>query len=131
MKSYWVMVAGFIIVLVFVANVVARRSGMLPGMEGFADGSCKFMMFGVPWCPHCVSAKPEFEKLGSSGPTVTIGARPVSLVYVNPEQDAQAASGYDIQGYPTFYLVKDGQQTKYSGPRTTDGFLEFLKQNVA
>ena len=127
LKSYWVFVAGFVVILLFVAMVVSRRP-QLPGMESFADSGCKFMMFGVPWCPHCVAAKPEFEKLGS---TATIGGRNVAFVYVNPEEDPTAASGYEIDGYPTFFLIKDGQRMKYSGARNQNGFQMFLQENLA
>jgi thiol-disulfide isomerase/thioredoxin len=123
LKSYWVFVAGFVVILLFVANFVSRSR-----LEGFAGSSDSFVMFGVPWCPHCVAAKPEFEALGS---TVTIGGRNVSCRYVNPEEDPNAAKGYDIEGYPTFFLEKGGQRTKYSGPRTTDGFQQFLQANLS
>ena len=129
LKPYWVFVAGFLIVLTFVAITVAQRSRGPVGVEGFADaGANQFTMFGVPWCPHCVAAKPVFESLGS---TVTIGERSVSFRYVNPEEDKATASGYQIDGYPTFYLDKDGQRMKYSGPRTAAGIQQFLQENLA
>jgi thiol-disulfide isomerase/thioredoxin len=134
LKSYWVLVAGFVVILVFVAIVVAQRPRILPGMtrhllgEGFANHDAEFIMFGVPWCPHCVAAKPEFEKLGS---TATIGGRSVSCRYVDPEEEPSAASGYDIQGYPTLFLVKNGKPMKYAGARTTAGFRQFLVENLA
>lgn len=97
--------------------------------EGFAGGSdATFTMFGVDWCPHCVSAKPLFESIGS---TTTIGGKTVSLRVVNPEKDRASASGYEIDGYPTFYFEKDEQRQKYQGPRTKDGFLQFLQQQMA
>jgi thiol-disulfide isomerase/thioredoxin len=128
LKSYWVFVAGFVVILLFVAMVVSRRPQQLQGMESFADGGCQFMMFGVPWCPHCVSAKPEFEKLGS---TATIGGRGVSFVYVNPEEDPTTAAKYPVSGYPTFLLIKDGKQIPYSGGRNKGAFLAFLQENMA
>ena len=139
-KPYWVLVAGFVIVLLYVI-VLRTSSGRrpyrygkwqganqhLPGIEGFAGSSPVFTMFGVDWCPHCVNAKPLFESLGS---TVTIGGRDVALQYVNPEKDKAAAAGYELDGYPTFYLDLDGQQKKYTGPRTADGFQQFLKSSL-
>jgi thioredoxin-like negative regulator of GroEL len=133
LKPYWVLVAGFVVILLFVAVVVAQRPRTLPGSEGFANATnTEFIMFGVPWCPHCTSAKPQFEALSSgSGSTVTIGERTVSVRYVNPEQDPSAAANYQIDGYPTFFLVKDGQALKYPGARTTTGFQQFLQENLA
>jgi len=85
-------------------------------------------MLGVPWCPHCVSAKPEFEALGS---TATIGGRSVAFRYVNPEEEPEVAANYQVSGYPTFVLEKDGQKVPYSGGRKKSDFLSFLEQNVA
>jgi hypothetical protein len=119
---YWILVAGVAIVLLFVAS--HRSQGFL---EAFTSTST-FTMFGVDWCPHCVRAKPIFESLGS---TVTIGDQSVSLRYVNPETDKAAAAGYEIDGFPTFYLEHAGQKTKYSGSRTADGFREFLASALA
>jgi thiol-disulfide isomerase/thioredoxin len=132
-KPYWFFVAG--LVLLYVFAVATRRSTHLLGpggtrylapIEGFDTGA-KFFMFGVDWCPHCVKAKPLFESLGS---TVTIGDQAVALQYVNPENDKAAAEGFQIDGYPTFYLVKGSQKIKYQGPRSAEGFHAFLSQQL-
>ena len=125
MKPYWVLVAGFVLLLIFVI-VIRMPAGrhhrhhatgynprpspwLGPGgthhllgsiFEGFRSGAV-FTMFGVDWCPHCVKAKPLFESLG---PTVTIGGHAVTLRYVNPELDKEKAKDYAIEGYPTFYF---------------------------
>jgi len=37
----------------------------------------------------------------------------------------------EIQGFPTLlYSDSAGKTTEFSGPRTPDGFMEFLKQSV-
>jgi thioredoxin-like negative regulator of GroEL len=82
-------------------------------------------MFGVDWCPHCTAAKPEFEKLKA-----TIGDR-VNVQYVNPEKDAAAATGFQIDGYPTFYLVRGAQKQKYSGGRKQADFEAWLHNELA
>ncbi len=126
-KPYWMFIAG--LALLFAVAVYARSTG-----EGFVSGSgsgskeAKFTMFGVDWCPHCVSAKPEFESLGS---TQTIGGTAVSMKVVNPEQEPEAAKGYKVDGYPTMILETSGKQIKYEGPRNKAGFLQFLQENVA
>jgi thioredoxin-like negative regulator of GroEL len=81
-------------------------------------------MFGVDWCPHCTSAKPIVETLKANTTNADVEIR-----VVNPEKEPQAAEGFQIDGYPTFYLEKSGQKTKYSGPRTVEGMKAFLQQN--
>ena len=160
-KPYWVLVAGFVVLLIFVMVIrspMHRRLGpggterqwlgpggterqrLGPGgteqhhllgsfFEAFTSSAetSRFTMFGVDWCPHCVKAKPEFESLG---PTTTIGGHPVQCRYVNPESDKQQAQGFEIEGYPTFYLEKGAKKIKYSGPRNRAGFEEFLAKHA-
>jgi len=143
LKPYWVLVAGFVLLLIFVVMIRMpshRRHAMPtpwlgPGgthhrfsmFEGFASPPV-FTMFGVDWCPHCVKAKPLFESLG---PTVTIGGHAVTLRYVNPEQQKDVAKDYVIEGYPTFYFENGNTKVKYSGPRTAEGFHEFLQKQLS
>ena len=137
MVSYWVLGAGVVAVLLFIVIMQLPANRLHPNwrgharlspwsehgfLEAFTSGAT-FTMFGVDWCPHCVSAKPIFQSLG---PTVTIGDNTVSLRYVNPEDDKAASAGYEIDGFPTFYLEKAGTKTKYTGPRTAEGFQQFL-----
>ncbi len=156
-KPYWVLVAGFIILLLFVIVVVsmARRphwhnrdyrpghyepeSGNWfgPGgiqrlfsvSEGFSGANdATFSMFAMPWCGHCKRASPIFK---SMGPTVTIGGKDVALRHVDCEEDPSSAAGYDIQGYPTFYLDHAGKRTKYEGARDPASFQAFLEKNLS
>jgi thiol-disulfide isomerase/thioredoxin len=123
-----------IMVAIFVVGValVYWWSRMTPairgGSEGFTDGSMKFVMYGVDWCPHCVKAKPEFAALGS---TKTIGGKTVELVVVNPEKEPEKVKE-KVEGYPTFHLYDaQGKLVKeYGGPRTTAGFEKFLQESL-
>jgi thiol-disulfide isomerase/thioredoxin len=146
---YWWFIGGMVLLLVFF--LIIRPRGFRPypgprpypfpgggllgpggtrrllGAEGFAGAITRFTMFGTDWCPHCTAAKPIFESMGS---TTTIAGQEVALRVVNPEKDKAAATGFEIDGYPTFYLEKDGQKIKYSGPRSVDGFRQFLQQQL-
>ena len=107
--------------------------------ENFADvptsatatggGDYKFIMFGVDWCPHCVKAKPEFQALG---PTQTIGGHAVQLQVINPETEENPyKEKVKISGYPTVVLLDAaGNTTEYEGPRSTQGFQDFLAEKV-
>jgi hypothetical protein len=156
MKNYWVFVAGALLLTLFVLLVAmgAHRGGrhhgsggwapwgprpytphatgynpaLKPLYEMFSSQNPTFTMFGVDWCPHCVSARPKFESLGS---IVTIDGQQINLRYVNPEEDKAGAAGYELAGYPTFYLDKGAQKIKYQGPRTAEGFQAFLKKELS
>jgi len=136
-KPYWLFIAGIVLLTILVAVSRVNVLGLsgfssiseISPYEGFASSGPIFYMFGVDWCPHCTSTKPEFLALGS---TKTIGGKSVAMRFVNPEKEPEAAADFAIDGYPTLYLVQaSGQKVKYQGQRTTDGFLQFLQQNVA
>jgi len=150
-KPVWVFISGLALLYVFVLVISWSRSRhvrphswtpsqhadfkkwILPGQtrhyEGFDGPDATFYMFGVDWCPHCVSAKPEFANLGS---TKTISGKNVEFRLVNPELQPDAAKGFAIEGYPTFYLQrKDGSLTKYAGARNQAGFEAFLRTELA
>ena len=92
-------------------------------------GDYKFIMFGVDWCPHCVKAKPEFQALG---PKQTIGGHAVDLQVINPETEENPyKEKVKISGYPTVVLLDAaGNTTEYEGPRSTQGFQDFLAEKV-
>jgi thiol-disulfide isomerase/thioredoxin len=96
---------------------------------GAGNPEYKFVMFGVDWCPHCVKAKPEFEALGA---TQTIGGKVVQMKVINPETDENPyKESVKVSGYPTVVLLDGaGKATEYEGSRTTDGFQNFLAEQV-
>lgn len=124
-----ILYAGIFIVGIVLVYMWSRMSGP----EGFQDAASvgsgsgyRFVMYGVDWCPHCVKAKPEFEALGST--VTTGGGQVVVCEVVNPEKEPEKAKGKKIDGYPTIHLY-DAQGSlveEYSGPRTTEGFRQFL-----
>ncbi len=129
MKQKAIFVGLFVVGVAIVYWWSTMSSGSC-GYEGFESKGAdyEFVMYGVDWCPHCVSAKPEFEALGS---TKTIGGATVKCVVVNPEKEPAKVRG-KVEGYPTIHLY-DAQGTlveEYSGPRTKAGFEAFLNQKV-
>ena len=109
--------------IIFWSRMTPRSEGF-QGSEGF-----RMVMYGVDWCPHCVTSKPQFLAIG---PTQTIGGKTVTFELINPEKTPEAVKGKEIHGFPTFHLYRgDGSLVKeYEGPRTKDGILKFLEETV-
>lgn len=147
-KPYWVLVAGFLLLLVYVMVVVRGSTpwfsksyrpgpsfwvqpgggGFLKGIEGFTSDTPTFTMFGVEWCGFCKKTKPIFDSMGTK---VTIGGQDVLLRYVDPEKEPAAAAGYKLEGYPAFYLDHAGGREMYdSNERTPEAILAFVQQKL-
>jgi hypothetical protein len=147
-KPYWFLVGGLLLLYLFVLVFYAlpqrwhrRHPGgytpypeqhpwLGPGgtrrHERFSNPAT-LTMIGVDWCPHCTKAKPIFESLGS---TVTIGGSEVALQYLDGEKDKNRLP-CEVGGFPTFCFQHDGKTTKYNGPRSAEGFQQFLQSQLS
>ena len=96
-------------------------------LEAFQNGDePTFAMFYAPWCGHCKTAMPEFDKLASNPPNG------VKVVKINCDEDEnkELAKAQNIQGFPTIRYYKNGMNggfQEYNGERTYDGFTQFLQ----
>jgi thioredoxin-related protein len=117
-----------------ISLVIFWANGQRKTKENFADGAedkkYKFVMYGVDWCPHCVTAKEKLKDV--LGSIKTIGGKVFDIQLVNPEtpEGKVVAEGKDIRGFPTFHLYdsKGNLIQEYEGPRTEEGVMDFLKK---
>lgn len=85
--------------------------------------------FYAPWCGHCKKLAPEYEKaasqLSSHDPPVVL-----AKVDANEEANKELASQYEIRGFPTIKILRNGGKIiqEYKGPREADGIVEYLKK---
>lgn len=99
--------------------------------ESFANPTePTFTMYYADWCGHCKNAKPEFEQLIAKSPMDVNGKKCV-IRMVSPEKEPELAKGKPIKGFPTFLMeTPDGKAVEYKGPRSTEGYLEFINETL-
>lgn len=75
--------------------------------------------FYAPWCGHCKSLQPEYEKAAKTLKGV------VKILAVDATVDGSLAQKYGVQGYPTLKLfgVDKKKPTDYQGQRTGDAII--------
>jgi len=134
-----------LVVLAFIALVCV--SGLYYSMsksEGFLDpltaengntvvgetnSRGTFTLYYADWCPHCKTIKPLFKEFMGDG-VVKVEGQPVAVKMVE-EKHIQKGVDPEVKGFPTLlYSDASGKTVEFNGPRTTDGFMEFLKQKV-
>jgi len=100
--------------------------------KGAATGSkqAELLLFSVDWCPHCKTAKPEWESLKQEYQGKTINGYQVIFTDVNctnetPEVE-KLMNTYKVEGYPTIKLLKDGQIIEYDAKPTKATLVQFL-----
>jgi thiol-disulfide isomerase/thioredoxin len=88
-----------------------------------------FTLYYADWCPHCQTIKPVFKDFMGDG-NVSVNGKPVKCKMVE-EKQIQKGVDPDIKGYPSLlYSDAAGKIVEFSGPRTADGFMQFLKQQI-
>jgi thiol-disulfide isomerase/thioredoxin len=95
-----------------------------------SNRTATLMLFYVDWCPHCKTAKPEWESLKSQYDGKMINGYTITFVEYNctneTEEISQLMDKYNIEGYPTIKLLKDNQIIEYDAKPTKSTMEQFL-----
>ena len=95
-----------------------------------SNKTATLMLFYVDWCPHCKTAKPEWDTLKSEYEGKTINGYNLSFIEYNctneSAETAELMDKYSIEGYPTIKLVKDNQIIEYDAKPTKSTMEQFL-----
>jgi len=111
------------------------KSKYQPNNENFSTGSlpageAELMLFYVDWCPHCKTAKPVWNEIKSQYENKTINGYTVIFTEINcTEESAEVEkmmNKYNIEGFPTIKLLKDGQVIEYDAKPTQETLQQFL-----
>lgn len=95
-----------------------------------SNKTATLMLFYVDWCPHCKTAKPEWESLKSQYDGKTINGYNVNFMEYNCTNETDEISNlmdkYKIEGYPTIKLIKDNEVIEYDAKPTKSTMEQFL-----
>jgi len=95
-----------------------------------ASKPAELMLFYVDWCPHCKTAKPEWENLKAEIDGNKINGYNVIFTEYNctteTDEINQLVNKYKIEGYPTIKLLKDDQIIEFDAKPTKDTLSQFL-----
>ncbi len=95
-----------------------------------SNKTANMLLFYVDWCPHCKTAKPEWEELKAEYEGKNING--YNLVFTEHNCTSETAeieelmNKYSIEGYPTIKLVKDNQVIEYDAKPTKSTMEQFL-----
>jgi len=97
------------------SNVVVLRESNFD--RKLSEGTW-FVKFFAPWCGHCKSMAPTWDQLSSD-----VSSFVVADVDATVEKDL--AKRFQIKGFPTLKLFKDGKMYDYNGDRSYDSLRAF------
>ena len=95
-----------------------------------SNKTATLMLFYVDWCPHCKTAKPEWETLKTEYDGKSINGYMVSFeeyhcINENAET-SELMDKYSIEGYPSIKSVKDNQIIEYDAKPSKETLTQFL-----
>jgi thiol-disulfide isomerase/thioredoxin len=115
----------------------ANREQMPVGSAAAANSKGKeaeIMLFYTDWCPHCKTAKPEWEQVKAEYNGKQIHGYTIIFTEVNCTNDSpdveKMMNTYKVEGYPTIKLVKDNQIIDYDAKPTKATLTQFLNTVV-
>ncbi len=92
--------------------------------------NAELMFFFADWCPHCKAAKPIWNDIKAEYETKLINGYRVVFTEIDCSQDSpeveKLVERYNVEGYPTLKLVKDGQVIEYDAKVTHESLTKFL-----
>ena len=94
--------------------------------------TASILEFYAPWCGHCQSLKPAYEKAAKS----LSGLAKVAAVNCDEESNKPFCGGMGVQGFPTLKIVKPGKKAgkpvveDYQGARTAKGIVDAVIEKI-
>lgn len=80
--------------------------------------------FYAPWCGHCKSLAPEYERAARHLKKLP---KAITLGKVDATMEKDLAKRFDVTGYPTLLIFRKGKAVKYEGPRDEMGIAAHMK----
>ena len=139
-KRFW-LITGVSIIFIIIAvytyrtyiapnsNYVANKEFVNSGPSDNVD-SADLYFFYTDWCPHCKTAKPEWNKLQTDIGSDKVNGKTIHFIAVDCEKDPETAEKYKVEGYPTIKLVVGNQVIEYDAKPELDTLKQFLNVSL-
>ena len=83
--------------------------------------------FVAPWCGHCKALTPAYA---AAAKQLLDSGSDIKLATVDATIEQDLAQKFDVKGYPTIKFFSDGTTFEYTGGRTQDDIISWLKKKT-
>ncbi|KAG0260649.1 hypothetical protein BG011_001712 [Mortierella polycephala] len=96
--------------------------------EVLNSGKNALVEFYAPWCGHCKTLAPIYEKVAQD---FANDKNTVVIANLDATEEKIAAEKYGVTGYPTIkFFAADGSVEDYRGGRSEQDFIDFINQKT-
>jgi len=86
---------------------------------------CTFVTFYAPWCGHCKHFMPQ-AKIAA---TAFQYEKDAAVARLDCDKYDEFCKRFEVTGFPTIKLIKDGEAIAYTGARTAEAVCDFINEN--
>jgi protein disulfide-isomerase-like protein len=123
MKSFALLVS-----TIYITSAQGAVPSLTPdNFDALTAGKTVFIKFFAPWCGHCKTMAPDWEKL--SGEFADSATALVAEVDCTAE-GKPLCDANEVKGFPTLLYGDPSMLQKYGGPRDYDGMQKFAEENL-
>lgn len=138
----YLMIGGVVILLAVVGYIVYvySRPKLLTQINNdsaenqTSNSDAEIIFFFADWCPHCKKAKPHWDEVKQSYSDKVVNGYTMVFTEVDcskeTEEMKKITAEYEIEGYPTIKLIKDGQVIEYDAKPDKDTLEKFISTVV-
>ena len=116
---------GILLILFYVYNTYLKEGFEIVDLDEETKSGTQLVLFYADWCGHCKKIKPVWDEAATE-----LADTDKKMLKINcgngTEKEKEIMKKYNIDGYPTIILFKDGKPMPYEGARNKHAFIEAL-----
>jgi len=90
--------------------------------------NAEILFFYTDWCPHCTSAKPEWNSFKDS--TTTVNGYNITFNEINCTKETPKSESmmekYKVEGFPTIKLLANGKVYDFDAKPSKQNLTQFV-----
>uniref|UniRef100_A0AC35U9B3 Protein disulfide-isomerase n=1 Tax=Rhabditophanes sp. KR3021 TaxID=114890 RepID=A0AC35U9B3_9BILA len=89
------------------------------------DKEIILVVFHAKWCGHCKNLMPELEKAAK-----VLKGDGIEIAKVDATEEKKLADQFNVKGFPTIKIMRNGRRFDYDGPREAQGIIKYMRDQA-
>lgn len=126
----------FVSIYVYKAYVVPKLQNKYVDNKEYANNknnpskTADIFLFYTEWCPYCKKAKPEWQQTKEKYEGTKVNNYKLVFNEIDCEANKELSEQFNIEGYPTVYMVADGKKTEMDARLDSNTLERFINSSL-